>query len=330
MKSMMFSKQCFRLFSTVPAKVDKALLSKLRKSTGYAMKNCKEALLENNQDLKQATAWLAQQAQSQGWAKAEKLAGRNVTQGLLGVSVSGDRKSASIFECKCETDFVARNSEFIDMVGDITQKLLEDTASNKMEDGIGKLTCSLEALSQTKYEGDMTVADRLALTIGKCGENMALGRSLRMSCGGDLSLYGTTHGAGRSTLPLTDTPMTGTYAALVAVRGALEPATAKSLCLQIIGMSPKFVGTPQEIEKFQKEAAEAAQKSQKKEPSAVDEANPEESLLEEQQDKQPKDDYLSLQAWMADDSMTVAEVAEENNFEVVDFVRFKLAEEESS
>ena len=51
----------------------------------------------------QATAWLAQQAQSQGWAKAEKLAGRNVSQGLLGVSVSGDRKSASIFECKCET-----------------------------------------------------------------------------------------------------------------------------------------------------------------------------------------------------------------------------------
>merc|ERR1719452_409711 len=116
-------------------------------------------------------------------------------------------------------------------------------------------------------------------------------------------------------MPLTDTPMTGTYAALVAVRGAMEPATAKSLCLQIIGMSPKFVGTPQEIEKFQKEAAETAQKSQKKEPSAVDEANPEESLLEEQQDKQPKDDYLSLQAWMADDSMTVQEVAEENNFE---------------
>ena len=71
-------------------KVDSKQLAKLRKNTGYGLLVCKEALLENDNDVGLAQTWLDEQAIKKGWQKAEKLVGRKIGEGLIGVVVEGN------------------------------------------------------------------------------------------------------------------------------------------------------------------------------------------------------------------------------------------------
>lgn len=71
-------------------KVDSKQLAKLRKNTGYGLLVCKEALLENDNDVGLAQTWLDEQAIKKGWQKAEKLVGRKIGEGLIGVIVEGN------------------------------------------------------------------------------------------------------------------------------------------------------------------------------------------------------------------------------------------------
>ena len=112
------------------AAATKSSLGKLRKKTGYSLSICKKALEESGQDMAKAELWLREQAQAQGWAKAQKLEGRNTQQGLLGVQVVGDK--AALVELNCETDFVARNAKFHSLL-----QVVASTCINKPIDGDG-------------------------------------------------------------------------------------------------------------------------------------------------------------------------------------------------
>lgn len=106
----------FRLFarhfhrSGFNCAAEKSALAALRKATGYTFANCKKALELHNNDVKEAEKWLREQAQALGWAKVNKLEGRATAQGLVGVLV--EKNIGALVEVNCETDFVARNSEF--------------------------------------------------------------------------------------------------------------------------------------------------------------------------------------------------------------------------
>ena len=71
-------------------KVDAKQLAELRKQTGYSLSLCRDALLENNNDIKVAQAWLDEEAIKKGWQKAEKLQGRKTSEGLIGVMVENN------------------------------------------------------------------------------------------------------------------------------------------------------------------------------------------------------------------------------------------------
>lgn len=71
-------------------KVEKSLLSQLRKETGFGFAKCKESLQLNNNDFEAALTWLEAEAEKQGWEKATKLQGRVVSEGLVGVLVDGN------------------------------------------------------------------------------------------------------------------------------------------------------------------------------------------------------------------------------------------------
>jgi len=71
-------------------KVDKTLLSKLRKETGFAFAKCMESLQLNNNDYNAAVTWLEAESAKQGWEKATKLQGRAASEGLVGVLVDGN------------------------------------------------------------------------------------------------------------------------------------------------------------------------------------------------------------------------------------------------
>jgi len=331
--ALMASHRFLRLLSTsarAAAAVDKTQLSKLRKATGYGMSNCRDALLKNGHDYDKAAAWLAEQAVAAGWAKATKLSGRAATQGLLALAVSEDRRRAVLLEAKCETDFVARNQVFVGMVDEVARTVLARTCAHQCSEGTTRTTVTPQELASTAFDASSTLADRVALAIGLCGENMKLGRAVQMVAAPAHRLYGITHGGtGSPPTPLTGTPMLGTFGGVVAVeggRGEPDPAFMRSLCLQVIGMSPKYLGTKEQIAQFKK-----SNEAKPKEP-VTEETASETSEEEEEEvavmDKTPRDDFLTLQQWMKDDQFTVGEMLEQQGVEVVDFLRVKLGEEE--
>jgi elongation factor Ts len=142
-------------------------ISALRKSTGAGMMDCKQALEESNGDLEAAMDWL----RAKGLSKANKLQERDATEGAVDVVVDGN--VGAIVELNCNTDFVAKGSEFTGLLADITKLV----AAN----GDGDVT----ALPL----GGSTVGDTLQHLAGKIGENVVLGRVVRFESSGLLDGY---------------------------------------------------------------------------------------------------------------------------------------------
>ncbi len=130
----------------------------LRKSTGAGFKDCNAALKEANGDLDKAAEIL----RVKGIAKASKKMSRSATEGV--VAVSGDEKKMSLIEVNCETDFVAKNDDFIDFVKELSE-LNNDFSSN------------LEELQKSKMQNQKTVEENLVSLIAKIGEKITIGRT---------------------------------------------------------------------------------------------------------------------------------------------------------
>jgi elongation factor Ts len=141
------------------ATITASMVKELREKTGAGMMDCKAALNENDGDMEAAVDWL----RAKGLAKAAKKAGRVAAEGLIGLA--GDDKAAALVEVNSETDFVARNPSFQEMVREIA-----DTALRARGD--------LDKLAMATYgKTGMSVADTLKAMIGSIGENMTLRRT---------------------------------------------------------------------------------------------------------------------------------------------------------
>lgn len=86
----------------------------------------------------QAEKWLQDQAQAMGWSKATKLEGRQTTQGLIGVAVKDN--NGALVEVNCETDFVARNKNFQEMVEEATKACLQFTLHQQSKSPLTKVS----------------------------------------------------------------------------------------------------------------------------------------------------------------------------------------------
>ncbi len=132
-------------------------VKQLRKSTGAGFKDCNAALKESNGDLDKAAEIL----RVKGIAKASKKMSRSATEGV--VVTSGDEKKMSLIEVNCETDFVAKNDDFIEFVKELSE--LNNHYSSKIED-----------LKKSKMKNNKTVDDNLVALIAKIGEKITIGR----------------------------------------------------------------------------------------------------------------------------------------------------------
>ena len=137
-----------------------ALVKELREKSGAGMMDCKNALSENGGDVDAAMDWL----RSKGIAKAEKKSGRVAAEGLVAIASSG--ASAAVVEVNSETDFVARNDGFQDLVRGVANAALST-------DG------SVEAVASADM-GGKSVADTITEAVGTIGENMNLRRSAKL------------------------------------------------------------------------------------------------------------------------------------------------------
>jgi len=139
------------------ATITAAEVNKLRQLTGAGMMDCKNALIESEGDVEKAIDILRKKGQK----LALKRADRDANQGIVIAKTDDDRKFAGIIMLNCETDFVAKNEEFIDYA----HKVLDIAVSQKCK--------SLDDLKALTIDG-RTIAEGVTDLIGKTGEKMAL------------------------------------------------------------------------------------------------------------------------------------------------------------
>lgn len=145
------------------AEITAALVKELREKSGAGMMDCKKALTENNGDVEAAIDWL----RAKGIAKADKKSGRTAAEGLIGINGAGT--SAVVVEVNSETDFVARNDAFQDLVRGVASVAIGT-------DG------SVEAIGAATYPASgKTVTDTIKDAIAHIGENMTLRRAVKLS-----------------------------------------------------------------------------------------------------------------------------------------------------
>lgn len=155
------------------AEITASMVKDLRELTGLGMMECKKALVETNGDMKAAEDLL----RIRSGAKASKAAGRIAAEGVIGAFISTDKKSGALVEINCETDFVAKNDDFVNFSKSLAQLIATE-----------KIT-EVEALADRVLPNGETVeAFRQALVM-KLGENISLRRCVCYTTQGHLAMY---------------------------------------------------------------------------------------------------------------------------------------------
>ncbi len=139
-------------------KISAADVKKLRDMTGAGMMDCKKALKESEGDFDSAIEFLRKKGQK----LSAKRADRQATEGVVIAKTDHNRNNAVILRLSCETDFVAKNEDFV--------KLAESFADVALK----KLPASLDDLLALEYEGDLSIGDKVTEQIGVIGEKLEL------------------------------------------------------------------------------------------------------------------------------------------------------------
>lgn len=156
--------------------ISASLVKELREMTGLGMMECKKALAEAGGNLRKAEELL----RIKSGAKASKAAGRVAAEGVVGAYLSPDAKLGALVEINCETDFVAKNEDFLAFAGALAELVARSSPKDVAE------------LSGLAFQGS-TVEDRRQKLVQKIGENIAIRRLARVATAGQLALY--LHGA---------------------------------------------------------------------------------------------------------------------------------------
>ncbi|MFO8028365.1 MAG: translation elongation factor Ts [Cyclonatronaceae bacterium] len=190
--------------------ISAADVKKLRDLTGAGMMDCKKALAESDGDMEKAVELLRKKGQK----VSEKRADREANQGVIVTMISEDKKKAVALELNCETDFVAKNEEFVQYALDFANVVFENEPADR------------ETLLQSST-GDLTVSDKLKDLVGKIGEKIDIGRFELLKSEGQIYSY--IHPGNK-------------LAVLVEFEASVDnPEIAKDVAMQIAAMNPLAV-----------------------------------------------------------------------------------------
>lgn len=248
--------------------VSAATVKELRERTGAGMMDCKKALDETGGDMDKAIAWLREK----GLSKAAKKAGRATAEGLVALAVAEDGRAAALAELKCETDFVAKNDEFI-----------------AKAQAIAAAALAAGTTDPTALPAEVTDLSGL---IGKIGENMQLGRLAYVALSGQ-GVIGTYVHSNQK------------LGVLVALTGPATAEVAKDVAMQVAAANPLCV-TPDQVpaETLEQERAiYLNQVKQEGKPEAIAE-----KIVEGRMRKFYQDVCLLEQPFIKDDKKTVKDI----------------------
>jgi elongation factor Ts len=285
------------------AEITAALVKELRDKTDAGMMDCKKALMEVGGDIEAGIDWL----RKNGLSKAAKKSDRVAAEGLIGLHAAGSK--GTMVEVNSETDFVAKNDTFQNLVRAIT------TAAS----AIGT---DVEAIKAAKHSAGGTVADAIANAIATVGENMTLRRAASLSvANGVVASYihtATNESMGRIGV-LVALESTGKADELAAFgrQVAMHVAATNPLALDSTGVDPTIV---------------AREKNLLMEKNAGKPAHVMEKIIESGLKSYFKEVTLLDQAFVIDPSKTVGQAAKELEgkagapVKVAGFVRYALGE----
>ena len=277
------------------------MVKELRESTGAGMMDAKKALTETNGDMEAAVDWL----RTKGLAKAAKKADRVAAEGLVGVQVSNGRGVA--IEINSETDFVAKNADFQQLVREISEVALE-TATD------------VEVLRATHLNGK-PVSEVLTDAIARIGENLTL-RRMHVLEGDTIVSY--VHNAAADGL--------GKIGVLVALNGPAEKAQAigKQFAMHIAATNPVSLSEatldPTVLEReLQVQTAKALEEnasSDKPKPEAVIQNN----IIPGRMKKFVAENTLLGQPFVINPDLTVEQAAKEAGVEITGYARVMVGD----
>lgn len=270
------------------AQITASMVKELREKTDAPMMECKNALVEAEGDLARAEELLRVKLGS----KASKAASRITAEGLVNVYISEDGKTGSIVEVNCETDFVAKNDDFIGFIADIAQLIAE------------KNPADVAALSELAFR-DGTVESVRAALVGKIGENISVRRFKHFATENQLAQY--VHG--------------GKIAVVVDYAGDEE--VGKDVAMHVAAMKPKALSADQvpaeDIEAERSVAAIKADESGKP-------ANIVEKMVEGAVNKYLREVTLFSQPFVKNDKQSVEQMLKENNASVAEYAIYVVGE----
>jgi elongation factor Ts len=270
------------------AEITAAMVKELREKTDAPMMECKKALTEAAGDMAKAEEVLRVKLGS----KANKAASRVTAEGLIGVSIDASGKTGAIVEVNCETDFVAKNEDFIGFVQQIADLVAQQSPAD------------VQALSELPM-GEGTVESTRAALVGKIGENMTIRRFERFATEGALASY--VHG--------------GKIGVLVDYSGSED--VGKDVAMHVAATKPKAIdenGVPEADKEAERSVARQKAAESGKPAEIV------EKMVEGAVQKFLKEVALLSQPFVKNDKQTVAQMLKENNASVNGFALYVVGE----
>lgn len=271
--------------------ISAALVMKLRERTGAGMMECKKYLQASGGDIEQAIV----EMRKAGQAKADKKAGRVAAEGVIVVQLSDDAQNAVMLEVNSETDFVARDENFL--------KFADAAAKTALMSDVD----SIESLSEQNLSNEShSVEEGRQQLVAKIGENIKLRRLEKMHTDGIVGHY--LHGS--------------KIGVLVALKNGDE-SLAKDLAMHIAASRPLVVSSkqvPEDAIENEREIFTAQARESGKPQEIID------KMIEGRINKFVDEVSLLGQAFVKDPNKKVGQLLKEKGAEVISFTRFEVGE----
>ncbi|NLY62793.1 MAG: elongation factor Ts [Erysipelothrix sp.] len=271
-----------------------ALIKQLREMTGAGIMDAKKALTETNGNIEEAVTYL----RKQGMAASAKKADRIAAEGITGIKTEGN--TAVVYEVNAETDFVARNENFLSMIEEIGNALL-----------VNDVNTNEEALA-LEINGE-TIEEAIIQATATIGEKISFRRFARVVKSDD-QVFGTyVHTGGRISA--------------VVVGEGIASDVANNVAMQVASMNPKYVSrediADEDLakEKEIQESILANDESLQGKPQQVLDG-----IIQGRISKTMKDFTLVDQDFFMDAKLSVGQYLKENNGSVLSFVRYELGD----
>ena len=272
-----------------------AQVKELRELTGAGMLDCKNALTETNGDVQAAIDWLRER----GIAKAQKKSGRIAAEGLAKVVIEGNKAIA--VEVNSETDFVAKNEQFLTLLDTVANTILHSQAK-----------VNEEALELATADGRLK--DTIVNAVATIGENITLRRFELLEKADDEIFGSYTHQGGR-------------IVSVVVVNGTDDAQVAKNIAMQVASMNPSYISRdymPKEIVDHEREIQ--VQLLNNDESLANKPEKVKAGILEGRLSKSLQDMCLVDQEYFLDTNLKVKDFLKENHAEVTQMVKYAVGE----